>query len=76
MEPICKVLPIAPLNYYAAKARAADPDLCSVLAQSDEALHPEIQRFWDENRQVYGAMKVWNQPKREGPLWPVTPSHG
>jgi transposase InsO family protein len=26
----------------------------------------EIERVWDENRQVYGARKVWRQLHREG----------
>ena len=55
VEPICAVLPIAPSTYYAAKAREADPALRSARSQSDEALRPEIQRVWDENRHVYGA---------------------
>ncbi len=66
VEPICNVLPIAPSTYYAAKAREADPALCSAREQSDDALCPEIQRVWDENRSVYGAKKVWKQLKREG----------
>ena len=66
VEPICQVLPIAPSTYYAAKAREADPALCSARAQSDEALRVEVQRVWDENRHVYGAKKVWKQLKREG----------
>ncbi|WP_409945472.1 IS3 family transposase [Rubrivirga sp. S365] len=66
VEPICKVLPIAPSTYYAAKARQSDPALRSARSQSDEALRAEIQRVWDENRSVYGAKKVWKQLKREG----------
>ena len=66
VEPICKVLPIAPSTYYAAKAREADPALRSARAQRDEALRAEIQRVWDENRHVYGAKKVWKQLRREG----------
>lgn len=66
VEPICAVLPIAPSTYYAAKARRAAPALRSARAQSDDALRPEIQRVWDENRHVYGAKKVWKQLKREG----------
>ena len=32
----------------------------------DEALRVEINRVWDENFQVYGAQKVWQQLRREG----------
>ena len=65
VEPICRVLPIAPSTYYAARAQRADPALRSARAQSDDALRLEIQRVWDEDRSVYGAKKVWKQLKRE-----------
>ena len=32
----------------------------------DAALRVEIERVWHENRQVYGARKVWRQLHREG----------
>ena len=32
----------------------------------DEALCPEILRVWRENKEVYGARKVWKQMLREG----------
>lgn len=66
VEPICAVLPIAPSTYHAHKARERDPSLCSARAQRDTALRPEIRRVWNENRQLYGAMKVWKQLNREG----------
>jgi len=66
VEPICSVLPIAPSTYYAHKAREADPALRPARAVSDEALQPEIDRVWRENRRVYGAKKVWRQLNREG----------
>jgi transposase InsO family protein len=39
--------------------------LRSVRARNDDALMPEIRRVWDENLQVYGADKVWQQLNRE-----------
>jgi transposase InsO family protein len=66
VEPICKVLPIAPSTYYAHKAREADPALRSARAQRDEQLRVEIQRVWDANFKVYGVRKVWRQLRREG----------
>ena len=66
VEPICAVLPIAPSTYYEHKARAADPTRRSARAQRDDALRPEIQRVWDDNRGVYGVRKVWKQLDREG----------
>ena len=66
VEPICKVLPIAPSTYHAHAACRADPKRASARASSDAALSREIQRVWDENFQVYGVRKVWRQLKREG----------
>jgi len=66
VEPICAVLPIAPSTYYAHKVRERDPSQCSARAQRDAALRPEVQRVWNENRRLYGAMKVWKQLNREG----------
>ncbi len=66
VEPICSVLPIAPSTYYAHKAREADPTMRPARMVNDEALRPEIERVWRENRRVYGAKKVWRQLNREG----------
>jgi len=66
VEPICKVLPIAPSTYYRHKACEVDPTLRSVRAKRDEDLRAEIQRVWDENHEVYGVRKVWRQLRREG----------
>ena len=66
VEPICKVLPIAPSTYYEQKARERDRDRRPLRAIRDEALKPEVQRVWDENFRVYGAHKVWKQLNREG----------
>jgi transposase InsO family protein len=66
VEPICRVLPIAPSTYYWHKAREVDPSLCSARTQRDELLKPEIRRVWDQNFQVYGAEKAWTQLNPEG----------
>jgi transposase InsO family protein len=65
VEPICAVLPIAPSTYYAHKAKQRDPELRAKRAKRDETLGDEIQRVWDENKCVYGVVKVWRQLKRE-----------
>ena len=65
VEPICKVLQIAPSTYYAHAARQADPELRSQRVKTDEILIPEVQRVWDDNYQVYGVRKVWRQLRRE-----------
>lgn len=66
VEPICKVLPIAPSTYYAQVARRADPAKRSARARSDAALTIEIWRVFEGNFQVYGVRKVWRQLRREG----------
>jgi putative transposase len=66
VEPICKVLRIAPSTYHAHAARRADPAKASARARRDAALRPEIRRVFDANFGVYGVRKVWRQLRREG----------
>jgi transposase InsO family protein len=65
VEPICRVLAIAPSGYYEHRAREADPSRRPARAQRDEQLRGEILRVWNANRRVYGARKVWRQLRRE-----------
>jgi transposase InsO family protein len=66
VEPICKVLPIAPSTYHAHAAKRRDPAKLSGRARQDAALKIEVRRVFEENFRVYGARKVWRQLKREG----------
>jgi putative transposase len=66
VEPICRQLQIAPSTYHLHAARQANPDLRPIRAKRDEVLSAEIERVWRENRQAYGARKVWKQLGREG----------
>ena len=66
VEPICKLLRVAPSAYWRHAARQRDPSLRSARARRDEFLTPHIQRVWLANFQVYGAHKVWRQLQREG----------
>jgi putative transposase len=61
VEPICRVLPIAPSTYYAASRRPA-----SARAVRDARLKVEIARVHADHFGVYGARKVWRQLHREG----------
>ena len=61
VEPICRVLPIAPSTYYHARRR-----LPSARRRRDEQLKAEISRVHAEHFGVYGARKVWRQLHREG----------
>jgi putative transposase len=71
VEPICRVLPIAPSTYYQHSKRP-----WSARAVRDAQLKVEIRRVHGEHFGVYGARKVWRQLHREGPRWPVAPSSG
>jgi putative transposase len=66
VEPICRVLsahgaPIAPSTYYAA---ISGPP--SARAVRDVQLKTEITQVWKDNREVYGADKVWLELNRQG----------
>lgn len=66
VEPICKVLPIAPSTYHDHAAKRTDPGKRSARAKHDLALRPQIARVFAENFEVYGVRKVWRQMLREG----------
>lgn len=53
VEPICRVLPIAPSSYRERVAQRRDQDL-----------KPEVVRVFAENFGVYGVRKVWRQMNR------------
>jgi putative transposase len=61
VEPICRVLPIAPSTYYDAHRRPL-----SARKRRDQELGAEIRRVHAEHFGVYGARKVWRQLHREG----------
>jgi putative transposase len=61
VEPICRVLPIAPSTYHAARRRPR-----SARRRRDQELQAEIRRVHAEHFGVYGARKVWRQLHREG----------
>ena len=66
VEPICKVLPIAPSTYHAQAARRADPTKLPPRARRDLVQTADIPRVFDANFGVYGVRKVWRQLGREG----------
>ena len=66
IEPICRMLPIAPSTYYEQKAREKDPSRLPARAKRDVQLCGEIRRVRQENFDVYGVRKVWRQLRREG----------
>jgi putative transposase len=66
VEPICRVLPIAPSTYHDHVAKRRDPSRRSVRAKREETLKAEVRRVFEENFGVYGVRKVWRQLQREG----------
>lgn len=66
VEPICRLLPIAPSTYYEVIAKRTDVDRLSARERNDIAMKVEIRRVFNENFQVYGVRKVWRQLQREG----------
>ena len=65
VEPICRILQIAPSTFYAHLAVERDPNKASGRAKRDAELRPEMKRVWEENLEVYGARKLWHTMKRE-----------
>jgi len=61
VEPICRVLQVAPSSYYAARSRPL-----SARALTDAELKVNIARVHGEQFGVYGARKLWRQLRREG----------
>ena len=66
VEPICRVLPIAPSTYHAHTARRVDPTRAPARVRRDAELCEKIACIFEENFGVYGARKVWRQLRREG----------
>jgi putative transposase len=63
VEPICRVLQMAPSTYYAAKKRELAP---SARAVRDAAMMQVLMVLWVANRKVYGAHKLWKAARRAG----------
>ena len=66
VEPICKILQIAPSGYRRHAARLRRPELRCKRALRDDELAVQVRRVWNANWQVYGVDKVWKQMNREG----------
>jgi putative transposase len=61
VEPICRVLQVAPSTYYAATRRPP-----SRRQVEDAVLKERIRAVYQEHYAVYGAEKVWRQLSRQG----------
>ncbi|MFL4468991.1 IS3 family transposase [Tateyamaria armeniaca] len=65
VEPICRVLQIAPSTFYENLAIERDPSRVSDRAKRDAYLRKEMADVWTKNRSVYGARKLWHAMKRD-----------
>ncbi len=65
VEPICRVLPIAPATFHRHAAIARNPALASDRARQDVEDFEKIRRVHDKSRGRYGARKVWHQLRRD-----------
>ena len=65
VEPVCKVLQIAPSAYRCSAARCSDASLLSARAKREAALQPAIKQVRDANLQACGAGKVRKQLNHE-----------
>lgn len=63
VEPVCRVLQVAPSSYYEVKRREREP---SLRALRDERLLVEIRRVYEASKGRYGARKVWWQLQADG----------
>lgn len=61
VEPICRVLQVAPSTYYAAKTRPPSKRACR-----DAELIGQLITLWENNYRVYGARKLWKAAGRAG----------
>ncbi len=70
VEPICKVLPIAPSTYYQHAARQAYPELRSTRAKQDEALSQQIRRVWEKASKTMALVKSGFSCNAKDAPWP------
>ncbi len=61
VEPICRVVPIAPSTYFRWKAAQTDPTTRSARAIRDEVLKAIIARIWREQDRAYAPTKCGNR---------------
>lgn len=64
VEPICRVLPIAPSTFYAHAAVARDADLASDRAKKDALDKAKIKEAFNNSGKRYGARKIWHELRR------------
>lgn len=67
VEPICRVVPIAPSTYYEEKAREQEPALRPPRYHRDAELREKILEIRGQKHfENYGARKTWKELRRRG----------
>ena len=66
IEPICRILPIAPSTYHRAKDLSDNPEKHSQRQWHDDFYISGIRRIWLDSKGRYGVRKVWQQMQAEG----------
>ena len=61
VEPIARVLEVAPSTYYDVKTRKP-----SARARRDAELGPKLRAIWERNYSVYGRRKLWVAARKAG----------
>jgi len=66
VEPICRVLPIAPSTYHQYVVQRQDSSRSSERARRDRDLKPEVARVFGESFAVYGVRSLESNSRRLG----------
>lgn len=66
VEPICRVLQIAPSTYYARLAIDRSPELASTRARRDIDNCQKIRNIYEDSGKRYGIRKVWHALTQAG----------
>ena len=66
VEPICRVLEIAPSAYRAYTAQQRDPSKRSPRRQREAVLRPQVHAAFEASGRRYGARKIERQLRRDG----------
>jgi putative transposase len=66
VEPMCRVLQIAPSTWHEYARRKADLGRLPRRAKRNAALSVQIRRVFDENFGVYGVRKVFKAARARG----------
>ena len=64
VEPICRILPIAPSTYYRIKDEQDNPEKQCRRKQSDKHLMAQIKQIWQASGCRYGIRKVWHKQSK------------